>query len=463
MKRMKKFASLLLALVMVLSLSTTVMAATINAPGETAGDQNAATETYTAYKIFDVTTTADGKGYSYTLSADSAWKSVLISDEQTWFDLTMSADGTVYNVALKTGVENNETTAKAVAQHLLNNKPSGVKDITISSDGTKVDNGYYLIESSVGANLVLATYNKDVNIEEKNTYPSLAKGVDQNTASIGDVRTFTITVTVPESVDKEVVVYDKMSEGLDFGEITSVKVGEDSVENTQDTTAITDYTFKVTFNADDVKGKTVVITYTATLNKDAAIYGETESNKNEAWLTYSNFTSEKDEEKINTFKFDLVKTDNGGTGETKVYNVLTGAEFELYADDKGTTLINLVKEEDGVYRVDKNATSSAKIEAGNVEIKGLADGTYYLKETKAPAGYNKVSNLIQVTINGKNEEATVSNGIYTSGGVQVVNETGTVLPSTGGMGTTIFYVIGSILVIGAAVLLVTRKRMSVEK
>ena len=92
-------------------------------------------------------------------------------------------------------------------------------------------------------------------------------------------------------------------------------------------------------------------------------------------------------------------------------------------------------------------------------ISGLANGTYWLEETAAPAGYNMLESRQSITIEGANKNATVTEGVYTEGGVQVINEAGTVLPSTGGMGTTIFYTLGGVLVVGAAILLVTKKRV----
>ena len=124
-----------------------------------------------------------------------------------------------------------------------------------------------------------------------------------------------------------------------------------------------------------------------------------------------------------------------------------------------------MKEADGTYRVatgaEKNAEGfqPATIEAGSVTIKGLDSGIYYLEETKAPAGYNVLPGRVEVKIEGANLNATVTDNTWTDGGVHVINQTGTELPSTGGIGTTIFYVLGSVLVVAAGVLLVTKKRM----
>ena len=129
----------------------------------------------------------------------------------------------------------------------------------------------------------------------------------------------------------------------------------------------------------------------------------------------------------------------------------------------GGTAIFLETDDEGNYVVNTAGTgTSAKIVAGNVTIKGLAAGTYYLQETKAPTGYNKLAGRKEFTIGTENLTATITNNKYVSGGVEVENKAGSLLPSTGGIGTTIFYIIGGILVVGAAVLLVTKKRMGRE-
>ena len=109
---------------------------------------------------------------------------------------------------------------------------------------------------------------------------------------------------------------------------------------------------------------------------------------------------------------------------------------------------------------DNNITTTIKVNGGVVTISGLKDGTYFLEETKAPDGYNKLSSEISVVISGSNLEATITNDVWTSGGIQVVNTTGSILPSTGGIGTTLFITIGSLLVIGFGVLLVTKLRLA---
>ena len=161
-----------------------------------------------------------------------------------------------------------------------------------------------------------------------------------------------------------------------------------------------------------------------------------------------------------TFMFDIIKTDSS-------LKVLNGAKFELYDAAVNGNKIALVKESEGVYRVataaEKRADNftSAVIEAGKVTVKGLDSGTYYLEEIEAPDGYNMLAGRVAVTITNANLTTNMTGDVWVegNGGVQITNNTGAELPSTGGIGTTIFYVVGGILVVGAAVVLTTRKRM----
>lgn len=218
-------------------------------------------------------------------------------------------------------------------------------------------------------------------------------------------------------------------------------------------------TFEIGFKENVLKPNDVVIvTYSATLNDKAVIHPE--PNTNETKLVYGEGSETTwDKTETFTYQFDLVKTKTDKT-------VLDGAEFKLYDAKTEGNEIALIDESNGVYRVATAAEKaaegfvSATIKAGKVTIKGLDSGTYYLEETKAPAGYNVLAERVEVKIDHANLTATVEGDTYVSGGVQVINQTGAELPSTGGIGTTIFYVVGGLLVVAAGVLLVTRKRMS---
>ena len=145
--------------------------------------------------------------------------------------------------------------------------------------------------------------------------------------------------------------------------------------------------------------------------------------------------------------------------------MLDGAQFKLYDAAKGGNVISFIKESATEYRVAVAGESGTvdTIDAGNVVIKGLDTAIYYLEETKAPNGYNKLSSRVEVIIDAGNLTAKMSGNTWTSDGVHVVNKSGSLLPSTGGIGTTKLYILGSVLVLLAVVLLVTKKRMKVKE
>ena len=258
-----------------------------------------------------------------------------------------------------------------------------------------------------------------------------------------------------------------MTKGLTFNKDVKVTVGSNdlTLNNEYAVTAPADgATFKVTFaesylNTID-SDTDIVVSYTATVNKDAEI-----GNTNTAQLKYGNNSTVQSTTTTYSYKFDLVKTDNSK-------KLLTVAKFKLYDSQTDTTPIKLIKDSTtGNYRVaEKNETGAVEeIEINSynaVTISGLNKKTYYLEETKAPDGYNKLTERQPVELGkeGFVADATINNSglegaTWTKGGVRVINNTGATLPSTGGMGTTLFYVLGGGLMVAAVVLLVTKKRM----
>ena len=503
MKHMKKLASLLLALVMVMGLATTAFAA-----GETGAItiKNAVVgQTYTVYQILDLESYSDVSttekddlgnptGGNYAYKATTAWSNFINSDAikgvyvnvddqgyVTWKDGASAAD---FAKKAKEYADDNNITPGYYDNY--NKEATFVKVEPVTATNTTVyfwglDLGYYLVDSSLGTLCSLDTTNPNVTIKEKNGQPTNEKTVKEgnsygssNDANIGDTVYFQSTITAQAGAENY-VFHDKMDSGLTYGSVTGITLNGTAVDTkyyTVETSGLEDTnpcTFHVVFTqafCDTLNpGDTIVISYTATVNENAVVGGT--GNKNESWLKYgenNDLTTTPSETKTYTYKFDLVKTKNDNT-------LLTGAWFKLYDAKEGGNEIALVKESDGVYRVatatEKSAVgfTAATIEAGKVVIKGLDSGTYYLEETKAPVGYNKLAERIEVTIDKANLDATVNEetNTWTAGGVHVINQTGNELPSTGGMGTTIFYVVGSILLIGAAILLITKKRMSVEK
>lgn len=482
----KRMTSLLLALLLMLSLSVPAFAAQEGAlTGGSITINNAVPEqSYRIYQLLYIESYNAATG-AYAYKANSAWESWL---EQQDTYLTFSDDGYV------TWVEGADAAAFAkLAQ------AHAAETTTITADGTKTapaaENdkttstvsftdlklGYYLVETSLGTICSLDTTNPGVTMTEKNVAPTVEKQVKEdsdgkfgpsNTAQIGDTVEFKTTVHAKPGA-KGYTLHDQMAEGLTLLP-DSITVQVNDTPLTKDT----DYTvafnqqhgngdgatvcdFEITFTQTYLNGLTkdtdIVVFYNAVLNNAAAI--STNHNDNDTWLVYGdNATSTMvAHTETYTYSFQLVKTD-------KDNKLLTGAKFELYDAETDGNKIALVKVQDGTYRIATAAEqtegfTSAVIEGANVTVQGLdANTTYWLEETEAPAGYNKLSGRVAVTIATSNLDATVTEDTWTSGGVHVVNQTGTELPSTGGMGTTVLYVVGAALVLAAAVLLVVKKR-----
>lgn len=430
--------------------------------------------TYNAYQIL-VLESYDTDSGAFAYKANDSWKSWLESqteyvsvDEQgyvTWVD---GADVAAF--------------AKAAVAHAEEAEIAPVKSVTATSTTVVFDNlnlGYYLIDTTLGTLCSLDTTTPNVVMNEKNEQPSVTKEVkedfdnswgDVNTAEIGQTVEFKTTIGAKPGAESY-VLHDVMSAGLtldpDSIQAVGLTKGQDAESGDYHvvTTGLSDdCTFEVVFHQsylDKITENTdIVVTYSAVLNENAEI--STSANTNKTQLKFgedSNFETTWDETKTYTFKVDVVKTD----GDSKV---LDGAQFKLYDAKTGGSEIALVEVSDGVYRLAKDGETGVEYITtvnGELEIKGFdANTNYYLEETKAPDGYNMLPDRVEIAVKEANLEATVSEGTYQSGGVHVVNKTGQELPTTGGMGTTALYVVGGVLVAGAGITLVVRRRMSAE-
>lgn len=480
MKHIKKLAGLLLALVMVFALAVTAFAA--GATGSITVDNPVADQTYTAYKIFDVVYDTEGH-YSYTIDSNSNewYTTVSTYAEDTTHGLTLTQvnGSTTYVVTIGDGFSAPDF---AVALKAAVTGKTGIELIgdngSVSVSGLPL--GYYFVTSTSGALCNLTTTAPDVTIHDKNDMP-FEKKVDKNNVDVGQTVTYTVTGKVPDYTGFETYTYeitDTMSQGLTFNrDSLVVKVGSEDVTNVATKCTITydaetaPNTFKVSIDVMKFKvGDPITVTYTATVNEKAIAKIET----NKAELTYSNdptdltkkTTTPPQEQKVYTSKIVIDKVEKVAEGIPA--KKLAGAEFVLYKEvtTEGVTEATKMyyKWDDTNKKVEwvedqAQATHKTTDENGAVSFDGLANGTYYLVETKAPAGYNQLTAPVEVTVNGGNTETELSVDKL-SVTAKVENSAGTLLPSTGGMGTTIFYILGSILVIGAVILLVTKKRMS---
>ena len=252
-------------------------------------------------------------------------------------------------------------------------------------------------------------------------------------------------------------MHDKMEDGLTFSGADNVAIAG-LTKGTDYTVAVStteapltdDCTFEIHFAQSYLdtitSDTTLTVTYAAVLNEKADI---TNGEKNDAKITWGDASNTEWSETVTkTYQFEVLKYAANDAEKSP----LAGATFQL--KDASGNVVKLVKVSDTEYRVangdEEGAVDSfTTVASGNIVIKGVDLDKYTLVETAAPVGYNKLKAPVEVTVQATNALT-----------VEVPNQTGTELPSTGGMGTTLFYVLGSVLVVGAVVLLVTRKRMS---
>ena len=513
MKHSKKLASLLLALVMALSLAVTAFADESTTYSITINNSTAG-HTYEAYQIFtgDLATNEAGN----KVLSNIVWGSGVSEAGQTAL-----GDAAAKAETLKTEADA-KAFAKAVAPYLATAAGSAntVTDGKYVISGLAA--GYYLVKDQDGSLIgdndsyteyiiqvvgnVTATPKSDVpevqkKVKDINDSTDTTKTDWQDSADydIGDSIPFQLKATLADNVSSyttyKVVFHDTLSKGLTYNKDAKVYIdGTETNGFTVTATVNADGTTTLTVSCDDVKalgaGNSSVITveYTAKLNENAVLGSA--GNPNEVYLEYSNNPNKSEEGNnetgetpkdvviVFTYKTIINKVDS----ETKP---LTGAAFKLE---------KLIKGEDGAadtwttvkeFAVDGTTTSFT--------FSGLDDGQYKLTETKTPVGYNTIDPIYFVieathgetadvpTLKTLNAYLTDANGNkqtemkdgesvnidlgtvdLTAGSITttVVNKSGSELPSTGGIGTTIFYVLGGVLVLAAVVLLVTKKRMS---
>lgn len=519
-KLVSRFMAVLMAMVMILSMSMTAFAA--DAPKGTLTVNNTVEgKTLDLYQIF--TATKSGDNVAYTLN--SAYEGFFQSKISGASALTGEALSEKAYAYVKDQVGRDGSNGAAFAKDIMGwiLSASGETKTAVESTHstantadtkTVIDNlayGYYVVyplgatDTSTApgdetvksvASLVSVT-GIDATVNMKSNYPTVVKKVNEKNAddvNIGDEVTYTLTSKVPDMTGYTSYVFnfkDTLSAGLTFKEITSVKVGDTTITKVEAGQEANDtYTLTQTQDGQNITitmnnflasnanntGKEIKVTYTATLNKDAVTGFD--ANKNSATVEYSNKpgTDNKGESEpsivdVHTFDFTIFKyylKDATKTG-------LADAEFELYKakGDVAGDKVNIKKVVDGEYRVatsEEAAAGGFKSDVivsgtdGKVLVKGLDAGTYYLRETKAPAGYNKLLSDIKVEIkatygeNGKLESYTVDytyNGNKTTGTaitdkdnspeVAVENKTGAQLPSTGSKGALMVTLAGIVL------------------
>ena len=477
MKGIKKLLTGILAATLVMGASitafateadtTTTTSASITITNENNNTGDAATITYTYYQILKADVLAvTNDGATQEEKAAYYVKSETLADlleETNLFTVTQSSTEERWNVELKDSTTSASDIVAALNTDAFKKAASATNTFTTGENGKatsgNIEPGYYLILSSLGTTAAVQTLG-DVTINEKNTYPTVTKEEDKDTAQMFDtIVTYTVTVAIPSSVaSKDIVVYDTATDGLTLDtdtEVTATVNGEKiaaytwTLSSTNKTTGPN--TYSLTIPKDTVTyyaGSSIVLTYTAVVNENAKVLKPEE---NTAYIEYDNYTSAKTEPaKVVTLGFNIVKVD-GNDDEA-----LTGAEFTLWDSSTDGNQIALVYDEKAkAYRVAKDGESGVNVvvdENGKATIIGLDATTYYLQEEVAPTGYNKLTARQEVVISSTTalEDATVQ------------NFSGSVLPSTGGIGTTIFYIVGGILIVAGVAYFMLRRKSQAE-
>ena len=475
-------------------------------------DAKFAGKTVNAYKMFSATVSGDGKAVSYTLTDE--WKPFFkdglgltgvtdtnVNDKANEYVAKLKNDGT--------GLAAFATKASNWAQNTVNGIKTN-KTTTVSSNAaggqytatfTGLDYGYYVVavpgatvadtKSQYATLVSVGSTNVDATI--KGALPTVVKkvnGESATSAKIGDTLTFTLTSTIPDMSAYSAYTFnfkDTLSKGLTFKQVDSVKVegansslteGADySVTTTSKTSGETLLTVAMNeFKKQQANvGKTITVTYTATLNKDAVVGGH--GNTNSATIQYSNDPSnggfgESEPSKVRVFTYGFTVDKYTGDSYPDKAVRLAGAKFTL-APKAGGEAIHFVQVNAGnattnaVYRVAKDddtvtTTTITTPENGKVDFQGLKNGEYTLTETEAPAGYNKLASAIGVKVDGRNDGTDTTDAIVTitydnnngsdydqtasNGVIPVQNKSGAILPGTGGMGTIAFTVIGVLVI-----------------
>lgn len=466
MKALKKAMSVLVSLLMIFTFALPAFAA-----GATASItiSNAVQgETYKAYKLLDLESyDASNNLYVYKVTTD--WKDFFQTGAGASYITVDSQDYAVW----KNTASKDDASLKALIDAAL--AYAETKSITptatqtAGNTGATFDNlglGYYLVNSSVGTLCELKTVDQALTIQDKNEKPDVDKNivegtgkVTSNDVQIGDTVNYEVIVHAKKGA-KNYVLHDTMSSGLTFNTASVVIKG---LTPGTDYTLVTDglldgCTFEIQFSDNYLKSLTgdtdITVTYTATLNEDAVV--KTSANTNKVVLKYGDQSTVEKETETYTYQLTVVKKD---ADQPKM---LEGAIFKLSTDEAGNHPLKFT-EKSGQYVVDPSGAieTITTTDSGTFTIVGLDAKEYYLTETVAPAGYNKLADPIKLVVSKDNVKK--GNEILPNDTLTVTNQSGTLLPGTGGIGTTIFYVIGGLLMAAAAVLLITKKRMNSDK
>ena len=503
MKRLKKWTAMVLAVILMMSMSVAAMAAgenhTITINNSVSG------HSYAAYQIFKGDLADDGTlsniEWGSGVNGADLLAALQVADSNTYGNCKNAADAANVLAANRTF---NNSTAKAFAEIAANyttntsfssNYSDGNHNYTIAG----LDDGYYLIRDTAavtGADAqteYILTVTNDTEVTPKSDVPESQKKVkdandtagtvsgwqDSADYDIGDFIPFQLTATLPDNYSEydtySMTFHDTEAAGLDFQENTvKVYVGDSetsiapslySISESQEDECTFEITIPDVKNIPGVTDSSVIrVEYESVLN-DQAVIGSV-GNRNDMYLTYSNNpygegtgTTPVDTVIVFTYQTIIHKKDERNAD-------LTGATFTLEKEIKGDTG-NSWKEIDEITGTNTSVFT----------FTGLDDGNYRLTETKAPDGYNTMEPVL-FTVMATHDTDTDSDGVHNlselTGNVEdgviqftpdvtkgsltanIQNFPGSILPGTGGMGTTVFYIVGIALVAGAAAIITVR-------
>lgn len=455
MKTMRKMIGLLLILVLTVSVSSTAFAV---GSGSITVENPKSRESYQAYLIFDVMYNEDKSAYSYTIASDSQWLTVV----QSYAGVTLSdevtdGEGNSFYIITK-----NDTFSAAAFSKTLQSALEGKTGINLTTANGKatvtgLDLGYYFVSGTNGALCNLTTTQPNATIFDKNDVP-FEKTADDVSVEVGQQVHFELLSKVPDTTGFDTYAYeitDTMSAGLSFSKDVQVYVNSVlqtdnvTISNAEDGTGFS--LILDVMQLQDQTGKQIKVTYSAVVNESAVSVIQ----ENDAQLKYSSdptddskFAVITDAEKLYTAKIviDKFETENEDKKLANAQFVLMNSDGAFYTYDEETETV-------GWAAAQQDATVMTTDQNGSAVFLGLEDGVYTLKEIKAPAGYNLLTDTIDITVAG-----SISDETQLTVTAEVANNTGSRLPSTGGTGTKMFYVIGIMMMTVPAAWVLIRKQ-----
>lgn len=498
MKLTKRLFTAGVALALTLSLNVPAFAATITVNNPAAG------ETYTAYKLFDVTHGAGPNGTmgddddTYSYSTTNQEIATVLGGARLGLTFTKAADADIWYVS---GLDD-ETDAAALAAYIASNDAlkaqldDGIEAKLDEISGKTVidtvdETGYYFVDSSLGSLCALNTAEDKATINEKNSVPSITKkvkedsnGAWQETATIDvtDTIEYQLTVNVADAVglgtgiNADFVITDVLPDGTrcntDSVAIAGWSEGTDyTVNYVDESRTLTITLLKDGKLSEQDEGSNIQIEYDATVTDKTKITNGIGSNLNGNHVTLT-YHAQKSEDYAYVNTFTIGQNAEGHSTITKVDGSdekvkLSGVEFVLQNNTtkKYATFDNNYNLT-GWVDTQEEATRLVTNDAGNIVAHGLDADTYILTETKTKDGYNLLNDTITVVIKDTGEityELTNSKDDVPGSSITIKNNAGTELPSTGGMGTTVLYIAGVALALGAGITLVVRRRMNSDR